>query len=193
MVKIALLIFFLGAFGENEPLKIFPFESTVVEYEVIYQGDSTPSKRTLYISDCGRKLCMDYRIFSGGEKHFIYIFTEEESFSVNTRTKYGVKRKNPPELFDEEVLSEWFREIVYGKRKKRIMNDKNYKGSEKILGKDCEIYENEDGRFWIWDNLILKWERENRVETVKNIQIDASIPPERYKIPKGVWVLPKIF
>ncbi len=194
MIKIAFLIFFLGALsGENKPLKIFPFEGAVVEYEVIYEGDSIPSKRKFYISNYGRKLCMDYRIFSRGEKYFIYIFTEEGSFSVNMKMKYGVKRKNPSELFDEESLSEWFREIVYGERKKRIMDNKNYKGSEKILGKDCEIYENEDGRFCIWNNLILKWERGNRIETVKNIQINISIPPERYKVPKGVWVFPKIF
>lgn len=27
------------------------------------------------------------------------------------------------------------------------MNNKNYKGSEKIFGKDCEIYENKNGKF----------------------------------------------
>ncbi len=184
---------FLFSSDKEEIPKIFSFKSGIVEYEVVYSNDSTKLKRTLYIDDYGRKLCMDYRIISNGEKHFIYIFNEKGSIGVNMNMRTAAKRKNPPELFDDEALGDWFKEIIYGKRKREIEGSYNSKGIEEILGKDCKVYESEKEKIWIWENLILKWEKDNRIQKAKSIQIDVSIPPERFEIPKGVWVFPKIF
>ncbi len=161
-------------------------------YERIYQ-DGMKVQRTLYIDEYGEKLSVDQRILGKGEKRFIYILTKEGSIAVNMKMKYAAKRKNPPELLDEEALCDWFIEILYGKRREKIMNPETWKGVEKILDKECSIYDLGDEKYWIWNNIILKWERKSFTQNVKNIQIDVSIPAEKFKVPKGVWVFPKIF
>jgi hypothetical protein len=192
LVQIGFFAFLFSA-EKEEISKIFQFKSGIVEYEVLYSDNPTIVKRTLYIDDYGKKLCMDYKIFSRGEKHFIYIFTEEGSIAINMNMKYAVKRKNPKELFDEEDLGEWFKEILYGERKNKIVNKNNFKGIDKVLEQECEVYEVGNERFWIWENLILKWEMSGRIQTAKKIQTNVSIPPEKFEVPKGIWVFPKIF
>ncbi len=132
--------------------------------------------------------------FYGCEKtRFIYILTKEGNIAVNMKMKIAAKRKNPPELLDEEALCDWFIEILYGKRRERITNPETLKGVEKILDKECSIYDLGEEKYWVWNNIVMKWERKNFTQNVKNIQIDVSIPAEKFKVPKGVWVFPKIF
>lgn len=106
-MKELLLFLFLRTFlfplCGDPSLKLFPFKSAIIESEANYFDGTTKTFRTLYIADYGEKLCMDYRIISRGEKHFIYIFKKDMSYSINMNMKFGAKRKNPPELFDDEA------------------------------------------------------------------------------------------
>lgn len=192
-LSILSLWIFLFPQDENLPLKLFPFKSGILEFEANYRDGTTKTFRTLYIEDYGEKLCMDYKIISRGEKHFIYIFKKDISYSINMNMKYAGKRKNPPELFDDEALSDWFREILYGNRKKNIMSHDKYKGRDVVLGKECEVFSDGESKYWVWNNLILKWEDKYKIEEVKKVQIDVIIPEGKFEVPKGVFVFPKIF
>jgi len=175
---------------------LFPFKSAIIEFEVVYPDNvDLKSHRTLYVDDYGKKLCMDYNIFQEGEekKHFRYIFTESKSISINMNMKYSVKRKNPKNLFDDEALGEWFKEIVFGEREKKIVTSENLEKVDKVLDKECMAYEYEGERYWIWNDLILKWEKKNRYQIAKKIQLEVPINQELFKVPKGIWVFPKIF
>lgn len=197
----SLLFFIMGITGsvsinaKDQLSKIFSFKSAIIEFEVIYPDNvDLKCNRTLYVDDYGKKLCMDYNIFQEGEekKHFRYIFTESKSISINMNMKYAVKRKNPSNLFDDEALGEWFKEIVFGEKKKKIVISENLIKIDKLLDKECMIYEFNGERYWIWNDLILKWEKKNRFQIAKKIQIEVPINQEVFKVPKGIWVFPKI-
>ena len=196
-LKKGFFLFFTGflfnAFSQQN-FKIFPFKSIIVEYTVDYLGNNSKAKRILYADDYGRKLCMDFTIQIDQEKkHFIYILNPKECIAVNMNMKIGARRKIPSELLDDKGLIGWFYEILYGERKRKIANKENFKRVEKLLDKECEVYESGEKKYWIWNNLILKIEDSSRIEIVSKIQTEISISSERFKAPKGVFILPKIF
>lgn len=73
------------------------------------------------------------------------------------------------------------------------MSSNKFKGKEMILDKECELFVEGESKYWVWNNLILKWEDKYKIQEVKKIQIDIIIPQEKFEVPKGIFIFPKIF
>ena len=113
-------------------------------------------------------------------------------YDIDMIEKTGVRTVIP---FDpSEMTEEEMKELqALGES---MMDEMGFKkaGQEKILGRSCDVWENEtlNTKIWIWENLTMKTEVNMMgqfiTEAVK-IDINARVPADKFKIPAGIDII----
>jgi len=73
----------------------------------------------------------------------------------------------------------------------------NYSGGRSFLGKVCKVYKPAAGTLYFWNGIILKEEVTNHpmgkdfnyTKEAVDIQLDAEIPPNKFRVPPGIKLL----
>ena len=99
----------------------------------------------------------------------------------------------------EAIKEEWKKDISVVISE--IFNEKSYTnysaGKAKFLGKECEKYKTVIGSFLFWNGIELKQEinnhpmgdQFNHTKKAVDIQLDAPIPDDKFKVPDGIRVM----
>lgn len=190
---IVLLTIFISFTYAQKTMKRYLVKSGIIEYK--YEG-SMKGKETLYFDDYGTKEVKftesEMTMMGMTQKtNAITIMDKDWVYSINLDTKTGTKMKNPAkEIFeslknDEKKIQKFGEEMMIQFGGKRI-------GNEKVLGKDCEVWEIAQfgTKSYVWNYIPLKSTTEmmgmkiNIIAT--KIDTEAKIPADKFKIPAGI-------
>jgi len=150
----------------------------------------TEGKQTVYIADYGQKEA-DYSELTASAFGFSTTTKELELtlgnvvYSVDLTEKTGTKTILPDikDLDKKEVKD-------YEQLGKEMMESMGFEkvGTEKVLGKSCEVWEGMGTKSWIWKNIPLKTEMNMMGKsTIIATSIDLSNPPaSKFKVPQGI-------
>lgn len=196
MIALAIVLLSLAAAddSENTIQKRYAIESAVVEYSL--EGMQTGSE-VLYFKDWGqteaRYSDAQISMFGFSEKNRIMALVKDGwIYTVDLATNQGTKMESP--AFSE--IAESFGEddvIGLGEKVMTSMGGKRV-GTEKFLGRTCEIWEFSDmsTKTWIWQGISLKVVvNMNGMEMITRavkIDVDSKIPSEKFELPEGVVI-----
>lgn len=185
--------------------KTFPFKSAKVVYK---KTGMTTGTETLWIADYGRTQVRESKLttkafgFSNTDESVV-ITTEDTITSINLKTNTATTMANPAKGFRESMKNKSDAEIEQFKKQMmgmsaQLTGEQEYKpiGTEKILGKKCEIYSMSmmggTSKVWTWANLPLKTETammgNNLLDEAVELEVGVKIPKSKLKVPAGVTV-----
>ncbi len=135
-----------------------------------------------YFDDYGKKIyvenSMEIRMYGEVRKqNNSMLILPDKSYMIQHDQKSYLKVPDDEEIsIDEEFMNH-----------KDDMGKKV--GTEKILGRTCDIYVKDNMKFWIWKEMPLKYEITEEGETIVSevisIEENAKIPASRFKLPEG--------
>lgn len=183
--KIILGIAVLGFIFTSAPIfgqQSFPFKSGIVEYQetTLYGKKST---HILFVD--GDKTALEK--YRNGKLYEITISNDEYSYLIIPNEKKG--KRNRITVESRELMNMYLDEKSWAK---------NAIGKEKILGKECDVYQfvakYTNKKIWRWEDLVLKEEtigedgKINYSKIATNIRIDVPIPKEQFQVPAGITI-----
>ncbi|BDQ02977.1 hypothetical protein [Ignavibacterium sp.] len=174
--------------------KRYGVKSAIVEYAITGSQSGT---KTLYFEDWGMKQA-EYTNsvlqIAGFSKNInlLNIIKDDSNYIIDLDRKTGTKTKNPvkkliAELQNQKSFGEFGEQILLKSGAMKV-------GREEFLDKDCDIYEikNAGTKIWIWKWIPLKTiTKTGGVEinsVAKKIEINVSIPSEKFEPPKDVTI-----
>jgi hypothetical protein len=181
-----------GKDTNSELQKRYGLKSGVIEYVISGSQEGT---KTLYFDNWGMRQAEYTRSIltvSGFTKpiNMVSIIDGEYQYNINMDQNSGTRTRNPiirtmEQLKDQKSFNEFGEQMLLNMGANKI-------GSEKFLGKDCEVYEmrSTGTKLWVWKWLTLKSETHSRgIEinlTATRINEGGSIPKEKFKVPEKV-------
>lgn len=229
-----LLIFPAVSYAQQQnPYEIsYPFDSAIIRYsgsieQGSHSGDMRGSKGTEIIYIKGDRTLKKTMILvpdSDGElrtMETLRLITPEYVYMVNLSDNKGFKIDNPKKYGKEayQQLSEEDKNEFHARMDKRgiisldLLGLGRKIGSEKFLGKECDVYENgkeltkedlkmsaETGqspyymKTWVWRDakiplkIVTETIDSNRELVATKIELNADIPDSRFEIPEDVKV-----
>jgi len=172
--------------------KRYGVKSAIVEYDL---SGSREGIKTLYFDDWGMRQAEYTRSVisvSGYTKalNLVNIIDGEYQYIINLDLRAGTKKRNPllkqiEDLRYEKGFNGLGEQLLLQMGAEKI-------GTDNFLEKDCDVYEikKTGTKLWIWDWITLKSETNSRginyAEVARKIDIDASIPSEKFAIPEKV-------
>lgn len=174
--------------------KRYGIKSAIIEYVITGSQSGT---KTLYFEDWGMKQA-EYTNsviqIAGFSKNInlLNIIKDDSNYIIDMDRKTGTKTKNPikkliAELQNQKSFGEFGEQALLKSGAMKI-------GQEKFLDKECDIYEikNTGTRMWIWKWIPLKTiTKVGGVEInsfAKNIEVNVSIPSEKFDIPDNISI-----
>ncbi|AFH50373.1 Hypothetical protein IALB_2670 [Ignavibacterium album JCM 16511] len=174
--------------------KRYGVKSAIVEYVIT---GSQSGIKTLYFEDWGMKQA-EYTNsvlqIAGFSKNInlLNIISDDSNYIIDLERKTGTKTKNPvkkliAELQNQKSFGEFGEQILLKSGAMKV-------GREEFLDKDCDIYEikNAVTKIWIWKWIPLKTiTKTGGVEinsVAKKIEINVSIPSDKFEPPKDVTI-----
>lgn len=187
---------FESVYSQNHDtgIKKYSIKSGMIEYEM--KGISKGTQK-VYFDQWGQKEAT----FTSSETEFIgektksnvlVIITKEWIYNIDMDELTGTRSKN---LYSEESLNKKDKDLAsaYSKEMLRDMEGEKI-GTEKILGKECEIWEIKKmgTKSWIWNGLTLKTTTNiaGMVMDMTALRLEENIkvPEEKFKVPDGVRI-----
>ena len=181
--------------GKNNSVdfqKRYGIKSGVIEYLITGSQEGT---KTLYFDNWGMRQAEYTRSvlsFGGFTKslNLVSIIDGEYQYMINIDQNSGTKTRNPilksiEQLKDQKGFNEFGEQMLLSMGANKI-------GSDKFLGKDCDVYEmkNTGTKLWVWEWLTLKSETKsgglNINVTATRINEGGSVPAEKFKVPEKV-------
>jgi len=184
------VLFFIVSFAQKENYKVYPFKSASVQYK---QSGNAQGIHTKYIEDYGYYQA-DYSESTtkamGVEvkEMTATILKGNKSYSIDFGKNTISEMENPAYKTYANSAGKDYEAL--GKKGLEALGYKNTNKTEKIIGKDCEVWEGKTGKLWLWQGLTLK-----SVTTVlgmtiteKAIKIDTTTPVKmsKFTIPKNL-------
>ncbi len=178
LFSIVMMIVFITIFGKE---KTYKFESGKICMEIVNSIFTTDSE--IFFDDYGAKLCFNSNslIEVNGEKQKVKISTilnDGKSYILNYNNKTYIEDIDEEEIDDIGIQS-------YGNETE---GDKI--GTEKILGRKCEIYQDGSSKSWVWNGFVLKQET---IEDGRKMTMSVTLFDENFKIDKSLFEIPKDF
>lgn len=198
LVSMAIAPFYSHSIAQNSKntQNMYKIKSGMIEYKM--SGKTTGSE-TMYFDDYGRKTATftetNTKVLGmSSSENTIEIRVDSVLYVVNMDEKTGVRTVIPfdPSEFTEEQMKEW------EEKGKQMMDDLGFEkiGEEKILGKNCEIWEGLGSKIWIWEGLTLKTEVNMLgqwiTEAVK-IDLNSRVDKDKFKVPAGIEMTDDIY
>lgn len=193
--KILLILFafiLAAAVSAQVPVKKYDIKSGIVSYESIMKmGDFEIAKKiVVYFDDYGMKECKE--TFSENKLEESYFSDGKNLYSVKHDQKTAFKQGTASR--GTELRVEW---SEFGTEKERQSGKYKKIPSVKVAGKNCEMFEYNDGkgtitRYGGWNKILLFMEMKTKsMETVQRalkVEEDAKVPTEKFKVPTGFKV-----
>ena len=164
----------------------YSLKSGIIEMKSQVMG--MEQKQVLFFDEYGAKECVEATATMFGQKtHNININKEGYAYSIDMVKKTGTKIKIPTDAA-----------INFNDLKEGIAKDMNIKkvGAETVLGKTCDKYTIDNkkqqmkGYYLVWNGIALKTELTvmgmKTVVEVTKIDENASVPADKFEIPKGI-------
>jgi hypothetical protein len=180
------------ASGKTDFTKRYGVKSAIVEYAVTGSQSGT---KTLYFDNWGmRQAEYTNTVLQIGNFNkninILNVIKEDSNYIVDLERNTGTKTKNPvkkliAELQNQKSFGEFGEQILLKSGAMKI-------GREEFLDKECDIYEikNAGTIIWIWKWIPLKTiTKTGGIEinsVAKKIEVDVSIPDDKFNIPEGV-------
>lgn len=172
--------------------KRYGVKSAIVEYVVTGSQSGT---KTLYFDNWGMRQA-EYTNsvlqIAGFSKNInlVNIMNDDSNIIIDLDKGTGTKTKNPVkkliiELQNQKSFGEFGEQILLKSGAMKI-------GQEEFLDKECDIYEikNAGTKIWIWKWIPLKTiTKTGGIEissVAKKIEVNVSIPVEKFKVPENV-------
>jgi len=200
LIAVILAAAALPARAEERPR--YPFKSAVVVYKI--SGTIQEGTQTLFIDDHGRTTRTErdttLTLLGRTQKESIVEIDDGEwIYRIDQIKKTAEKTPSYARLAREMVRSmspaqktafeEIGRELTRGHA---ISGEVAGKGKEKVLGRDCDLYEAMGITTWLWNNLPLKKKSPSlgdMVQEAVELKVDVPIPPEKFLPPRGMRIL----
>jgi len=180
------------ASGKTDFTKRYGVKSAIVEYAVTGSQSGT---KTLYFDNWGmRQAEYTNTVLQIGNFNkninILNVIKEDSNYIVDLERNTGTKTKNPvkkliAELQNQKSFGEFGEQILLKSGAMKI-------GREEFLDKECDVYEikNAGTIIWIWKWIPLKTiTKTGGIEinsVAKKIEVDVSIPDDKFNIPEGV-------
>lgn len=162
----------------------------MVKYTMDVMGMSTTS--ILWFDEHGQKECMETSAEIMGIKSDTRSFKKDGyAYNIDMEKKTGTKIKIETGQFDPTDMQ--FDNMSAEMKTKYGFKEE---GSEKFLDKDCKVYsmdyQGSKGKFWVWNNIPLKYEMSQggmKIE-MKAVEIseNPSFPESIFDVPSGITV-----
>lgn len=171
--------------GRSESRANLPFSTAIITYK--YKG-SHVGKETVYIDAVNNKIAQEVET-SGSlmgralSKKEMNIYDGKMFYHIDFKKNRGTK-----EEWRGNFVTAVFRENMYLDY---------YSGSGSFLGKVCKVYKPTFGTAYFWNGIILKEEVSNHpfgkefncTREAVDIQLDAVISPDKFKVPAGIKLM----
>lgn len=164
---------------DPEDYRRYGFESAIVEYELSGSEDGT---KTMYIDMGGFKTAEHKTIkHRKDETTTATIMIGSDMISVDYESESAVKIHNPMAFLLANPDTDW------EEAGERVLTGMGYEiiGSEKIAGKECDIWKQGSHRIWVWRGLTLKSKIGKQEETATSVEIDVNVPESIFQVPEG--------
>lgn len=168
----------------------YSFKSAIVKYQV---SGSQNGEQELYINNHGKKTCMimNVTVTMGSftnTTNMMNIANGNDYYYIDLEAGTGTKTTMTPE--QKEQMMGMLKQMMPAIE--NITESWNKVGTETILGKSCDIYEEKGMKVWIWNNLSLKSEisfmgMNTNTEAV-SLDVDVNIPASKFEPPAGVTI-----
>ena len=188
LILVGLLTICIDGNAQNTK-NMYKAKSGIIEFEMT---GKTTGKEIMYFDDYGRKEAT----FSETTTKVLGMTSSENTleirkdsilYMIDLEEKTGIRTVIP---FDpSEMTEEQMKELE--DTGKKMLSDLGFEkiGEEKILGRNCDIWEGLGTKIWIWENLSLKTEvnmmGQWTTEAVK-IDLNSRIDPGKFKVPAGI-------
>lgn len=165
-----------------------PFKSAIIEYKI--SGDYQNGEMEMYFDNYGEKRCIISKIdMTMGDMdtstHTMMIFSGNDIYNINLAEGTGTKTTLSPE--QKEQMMQMAQQMSIEAMKSRG----NMIGTETILGKECEIYDMQGIKMWIWEGIGLKSETSmmgQYTSEAVGLEVNASIPASQFEPPSDVTI-----
>jgi len=181
--------------NKGDGYKRYEEKSGIIEFEI--SGTMNSGKESLFFDNYGRREAKHTQttvtvpgLNMKQTSNQISIMDGDWMYNIDLDKKTGHKMKAP--LLEELTEGQGTDDLgKVGKEMLKQMGGKKV-GEEKIMGKNCEIWEVEGmgTKVWIWNGLSLKTET-NMMGMIVNqivtkIETNISIPNEKFEVPQGI-------
>ncbi|PIQ26843.1 MAG: hypothetical protein COW63_17110 [Bacteroidetes bacterium CG18_big_fil_WC_8_21_14_2_50_41_14] len=187
----------LGIFAQTS--NRFAVKSGHIEYKLT--GNITGIK-SVWFNDYGynsyeetrvKRVTIMLGVKSESTEHKLVIITGTEVYHIDLLDKTGTKMKNEFSDLSQQLISQ----MTEDERKqmgKELLNSMggNLVGTEKILGKTCDIVEVLGTKSWIYEGVTLKSEGKvmgiEANEIAVKFEENIHIPTSKFEVPKGIVI-----
>lgn len=193
-ILFTMIVFFkVTVFGQ--PNDLYNAESGKIEYR--YEMGDMTMDYTLVFKDKGKLQAFEIsNTESGSLENSKTIITPEFIYVVNYLDEQVLKIPNSnDETMEMYGQSGGFNVTDLVKNITGMQKQKS--GSEKVLGKNCDVFVFKDGdtkgKYWIWNGFLLKAEflddnGEHAFIMAKQFDLDQPVPDQEFDIPAGFEV-----
>ncbi len=166
--------------------KIYSVESGYLKYKMM--ADNMEIFVTLYFKDYGNKTAMVSEMSMLGQKLKNHILLKDEYiYMFNTSKTEGIKMKYDKVTDDPFKSFSITEKTVEEKGGKKI-------GTEKLLGKECAVYEipdsvnpKESAKAWVWKGLTVKIvDKDEVVIDAVELEETSNFPASTFEVPKDI-------
>lgn len=172
--------------GQNPTKGPFKFKSGIIEYR--YSGDKT-GKAVHYIDDYGLRTAAYTEINNDGEltKGWVVSSGDYQYMWDPARPTQGMKMKNPMMNQIKQSSSGEIDALTLETYEKMGMKKT---GTEKFLGKECDLLKGTMGKVLIWNGVLMLMELRmgeylSRQEAI-SVKTDLTIDQKYFAIPKDI-------
>ena len=191
MLVLATIVFMVAALAQAQ-VKKYDMKSGVVTYESIMKmGDFQIKKKTIvYFDDYGMKECKE--TFSKDKLEESYFSDGKNLYLVKPDDKTAYKRGTA--YRGTELRVEW---SEFGTEKDRQSGKYKKLPAMKVAGKDCEMFEYNDGKGTItqyggWNKILLymamKTKSMESIQRALKVEENVKVPAQKFKVPAGFAV-----
>ncbi len=192
-ISLFTLLCFSSLNAHATPIKRYTVKSAIVEYEI--SGAQTGSE-TLYFKNFGEKEArysqMNIKMFGfNSETKNLTIIDRDWLYTINLKEKQGTKMNIAKA--QEMAMKGMQNPMLQNFGKKAIQKMGGIKeGTEKILGKTCQIYSfpQMNMKVWIYNGILLKstmnYSGMEMNYIAKSLQENVAIPQDKLAIPEDI-------
>jgi hypothetical protein len=173
---------FLNVYSQDA-LKVYNIKSGIIEYKHSGMRSGTS---TMYFDDYGQKSANYSVLTTNGKTQKSWtISLGDMQYIFDPDTKTGQKLRNPMiEMLKEMDDREKFADEIYIR-----MGFKNA-GTEKYLGKDCQIFKGDIGKVLTWNGILMFLEMNimdniTRQEATR-VEVNVPVKASYFEVPQGI-------
>lgn len=178
------------AFAQNNQ-KLYKAKSGIIEYEMT---GKTTGKQTMYFDNHGINVA-EYTESSTkvlgmkSSENTLSLRLDSIFYEIDLEEKKGYRTILP--FYPSQLTEEELNELV--ETGQQLMDEMGFEktGEEKILNRNCEIWEGMGTKVWIWEGLTLKTEFNlmgHWVTEAVRIEINPKISKDKFKVPEGIEI-----